>query len=96
MTKKTIGITIKLFVVTFINTAMIGLILQADIFDFKPAIYISEPIPPLKKLQELRQNQFSPDFDRDWYIEIGSKITTTMAIAIFNPHCVQVLLTPLL
>lgn len=56
----------------FINTAIITLVLQADIFGFKPAIIVSAPIPPLRALQESRDNQFAADFDRSWYVDIGS------------------------
>jgi hypothetical protein len=60
-----------------------------------PALYITEPIPPLKELQKENATSFSTDFDRAWYIQVGTKITITMMIAIFSPHVINFVSTPL-
>lgn len=47
ITAQTMGTTMNLFFAMFINTAIITLLLQANIYGFKPAIVVSAPIPPL-------------------------------------------------
>jgi len=80
----------------FINTALITLILQADIYGFMPAIFISNIIPPVKYIQQGNDSQLATDFDSEWYVNIGSKIATTWIINIFSPHLIELLLLPLM
>lgn len=94
VTSEISGTTIKLFFAMFVNTALITLVLHGDIFGFKPALYISEPIPPLKSLQEKRSNEFAADFSRSWYVDVGQKITLTMLINIISPHLIFLLTLP--
>ena len=86
--------TINLTFAMFINTAIITLLLQAKIGETAPAIYIAEPIPQLKELQQQNLNSFSADFDRTWYNEVGSKIITTMMFNILTPHFTSLIFLP--
>ncbi|EGR28597.1 hypothetical protein IMG5_172090 [Ichthyophthirius multifiliis] len=86
---------VLLFICTFINTAIIVLILQADIFGFILSIFITNPIPPLKELQEQKKTNFSSDFTRIWYKEVGSKIVFTMLLTTISPHLINALLIPI-
>lgn len=86
--------TINLTFAMFINTAIITLLLQAQIGTTVPAIYIASPIPKLKDLQQENLNSFSADFDRAWYNEVGSKIISTMLFNIITPHFTSLIFLP--
>ncbi|KAL4509992.1 hypothetical protein ABPG72_010185 [Tetrahymena utriculariae] len=78
ITKYTTSMTSKLFLAFFVNTALITLFLQANIYGFVPAITFSKPIPAISNLQDNNKSQFATDFDRSWYLQVGSKITVTV------------------
>jgi len=40
--------------------------MHSNIFGFAPSVVISNPIPPLKAMQQEKFTEFSVDFDRAW------------------------------
>ena len=58
--------------------------MHANIFGFAPAILISNPVPPLKEMQEEKFTEFSTDFDRAWYFINMIKIFSIFEIIHFN------------
>ena len=69
-----------------INTALITLLMRLKFHDIAPSVIIAEPVPPLRELQARNMNKFSADFDRDWYVDVGVKVLTTMFFNIVTPH----------
>src|SRR5690606_19505323 len=67
---------------------------QANIFDFIPAIFISNPIPPLKSLQSQNSQSFNADFDRSWYQNVGNSMIITMGLNIVSPHLISLFILP--
>lgn len=47
LSKALSGTLINLFISLFVNTALITLILKANIYGFELSYYLSSPIPPL-------------------------------------------------
>ncbi|KAL4463408.1 hypothetical protein ABPG72_017129 [Tetrahymena utriculariae] len=95
VTTDTTTSTIILFICVFINTAILTLLLQSDIFGFITAVYFTSPIPPLKDLQSQKSQTFSADFDRDWYIKVGQKMILTMIFSTLFPHVIQLIVIPI-
>jgi hypothetical protein len=71
----------KVFLATFINTALVILAVNADFSDLNTQSWLPEFI----------FNADYSDFSRDWYVEVGSTIVSTMMISIFSPHCVMLM-----
>lgn len=69
----------KVFWATFINTALITLIVNVDLSHF----WIGEILPKYVFNGEYY------DTERAWYSKVGSTFTTTMLVAIASPHLVE-------
>ncbi|EGR34853.1 hypothetical protein IMG5_000810 [Ichthyophthirius multifiliis] len=95
VTKETTLTLIKIFLSFFINTSIIPLLSQANIFGIIPSIYVSYFIPPLKQVQEDKKDQFSIDFDRKWYDLVGFKIICTVLISLIVSIIKNILLLPI-
>ena len=81
-TKEQLKIMTKVFFAMFINTAFIVLIVNADLSNYRVSDYLPEYV---------LNGEFS-DFSRNWYVKVGSTVTSTMIISIFSPHMVNLLL----
>lgn len=77
-TKEELNIMMKVFIATFINTALIILIVNAN-FSRISAIY---NIPYTDKIFV---GSYA-DFTREWYINVGDSIIFTIMICILSPH----------
>lgn len=64
VTAEVTGITTNLFIAVFINSALITLVLNADIYGFRPSKYISEDVLVFLKNEKA---EYYPDFYREWY-----------------------------
>lgn len=71
----------KVFFATFINTALVILAVNADFSELKTYDWLPKFI----------FNSDFEDFSRQWYVQVGSTIVSTMLIMIFSPHCVLLL-----
>lgn len=71
----------KVFLATFINTALVILAVNADFSELKTYDWLPQFI----------FNSDFEDFSRQWYVQVGSTIVSTMLITIFSPHCVLLL-----
>ena len=71
----------KVFIGQFINTALVILAVNADFSALKTYNWLPEFI--------FNSNFY--DFSRQWYVQVGSTIVTTMLVTIFSPHCVLLL-----
>jgi len=91
ITEEVSGTMFKLFYALFTNTALIALILQADIFGFAPAELLVENI-----LTFLDNNNASyyVDFSREWYTVVGNKITIAVLLLMISPHSSTVMMLP--
>lgn len=83
-TKEQLNIMVKVFVATFINTALIVLLVNAN-FSRVPAIYY---IPYTDKIF----TGTYADFTREWYLNIGDSIVLTMIMCVFSPHILTLLI----
>lgn len=74
----------KFFVAVFINTALITLVVNADFRDLEFT----------KKLafKEYLFNGDYKDFDRDWYLNVGSTFVIMMFISTLSPHILYLIL----
>ena len=79
-TKEQLNIMIKVFVATFINTALIVLLVNAN-FRRIPVIYY------IPYSDQVFTGQFA-DFTRDWYVNVGESVVFTMIVCIFSPHMI--------
>jgi hypothetical protein len=68
----------KVFLATFINTGLIILIVNANFSSLKTVTWLPEYI----------FNGNYTDFSRQWYVNVGSTLVTTMLVTIFSPHVV--------
>ncbi|CAD8138517.1 unnamed protein product [Paramecium octaurelia] len=93
LSKKLSGTLTKLFISLFVNTALITLILKANIYGFKLSYYLSSPIPPLQSAQQ--KEVFPSDFNREWYAVVGAAYVNTWIINIFSPYFVDFVLYPI-
>ena len=82
--KEQVKIMTKVFIVLFINTAIVVLLVNGN---FSALGFI--PYLPFK--QYMFNSQFN-DFTRQWYVQVGSTITTTLIICIFSPHIVDLVI----
>lgn len=80
--KEQVKIMNRVFYATFINTALVILLVNADFSSIK-----SESWMP----NFLFNGEFS-DFSRDWYPNVGSTIVSTMMINIFSPSWINILI----
>mmetsp|Transcript_7998 Transcript_7998/g.15744 ORF Transcript_7998/g.15744 Transcript_7998/m.15744 type:complete len:934 (-) Transcript_7998:3592-6393(-) len=78
MSAEKVDIMTKIFVSTFINTALISLLVNADLQSWKFVSYL-----PFKDI--LLETEFS-DFNRFWYVKVGSTFVLTMAMSVLVPH----------
>mmetsp|Transcript_19268 Transcript_19268/g.3126 ORF Transcript_19268/g.3126 Transcript_19268/m.3126 type:complete len:106 (+) Transcript_19268:1489-1806(+) len=83
-TKEEMEIMVKVFWAMFINTIWITVLVNADFRDFE----ISEDLPT----RDYVFNAEFDDFNRDWYIKVGSTIVLTLFISIFSPHFINALI----
>lgn len=67
----------KVFIATFINTGLVILAVNADFSSLKT----------VKWLPQFIFNANFSDFSRQWYVQVGSTLVTTMLVTIFSPHC---------
>ncbi|CAD8150635.1 unnamed protein product [Paramecium pentaurelia] len=93
LSKKLSGTLTKLFISLFVNTALITLILKANIYGFKLSYYLSSPIPPLQSAQQ--KEVFPSDFNREWYAVVGAAYVNTWIINIFSPYFIDFVLYPI-
>jgi len=68
----------------FINTAIVNLVVNANFQDLEFVKYLP--------FEEYLFNADYSDFDRDWYIKVGSTFVATMLISIASPHLLHVLI----
>lgn len=66
----------KVFITTFINTALVVLAVNADFSDMRTESW----------MPEFLFNAKFTDFSRQWYVQVGSTLVSTMMISIFSPH----------
>ena len=71
----------KVFLATFINTALVILAVNADFSDLATQDWLPKFI----------FNADYSDFTREWYTNVGSTIVSTMMISTFSPHCIMLL-----
>ena len=71
----------KVFIGQFVNTALVILAVNADFSALKTYNWLPQFI--------FNSNFY--DFSRQWYVQVGSTIVTTMLVTIFSPHCVLLL-----
>jgi Calcium-dependent channel, 7TM region, putative phosphate len=71
----------KVFIASFINTALVVLAVNANFSQLGTYSWLPKYI----------FNASFYDFSRQWYVQVGSTITTTMLVTIFSPHCVFLL-----
>ncbi|CAD8057214.1 unnamed protein product [Paramecium sonneborni] len=93
LSKKLSGTLTKLFISLFVNTALITLILKANIYGFQLSYYLSSPIPPLQQAQQ--KEVFPSDFNREWYAVVGAAYVNTWIINIFSPYFIDFVLYPI-
>lgn len=77
------GTMIKQFTAVFINTALITLLLKANIFGFIPAKYLSSVVPQLQTAQAY--SEFPEDFSPQWYAFVGAAYVNTWIINCASP-----------
>lgn len=82
--------TIKILIVTYLNTVFMVLLGHAEIFGFRPA----EALLDIFRINSSSIETFK-EFNREWYLIVGFKITSTILIAIFSPHVLNLLLIPI-
>jgi RNA recognition motif-containing protein len=73
-----VNILVKVFVVSFINTALINLLVNADLKDWEFVKYL--PFRDYVLYTEFK------DFSRLWYVRVGATFVLTMALSIGSPH----------
>ena len=66
----------KVFIATFINTALVVLAVNANFSDLRTESW----------MPEFLFNAKFKDFSRQWYVQVGSTLVSTMMISIFSPH----------
>ena len=79
ITKQKLKVMSRTFVASFINTAILTLLVNTDGED------------KFFKINNLLFDGDYDDFTRDWYIDVGKTFTLTMFLNIFNPHFVNLL-----
>jgi hypothetical protein len=67
----------KVFVATFINTALVILAVNANFSSINTQDWLPKFI----------FNSDYSDFSREWYVNVGSTLIATMMISVFSPHC---------
>ena len=82
--------TSKLFISLFINTAIIQLLANADIFGLQPSIIFYRLF--LIDSEEA-ESSILKDFTKSWYMRVGSAISNTMIVNIFSPQVTSVIIT---
>jgi hypothetical protein len=83
-TKEHLNVMLKVFIATFINTALIFLLINAN-FSRVPAVYY------IPYTDSIFTGKYA-DFTRDWYLDIGESLVFTMATFIISPHVLTLLL----
>ena len=70
---------VSLSITMFINTAIVVLLMNSNIFGFKITNSLISFYPSLQASQEQSQT-YQSDFSRDWYVKVGANIITTWII----------------
>lgn len=91
VTQETLSSMTKLFVAMFINSALIALLLSANIYAFIPAKEFSSNVLVFISQENTK---YYADFDREWYILVGTKILYTCISFMISPHLMNVFLNP--
>jgi len=83
---------VKYFLSLFINTALIPILANSNIYGFE----LSERLVQLfiNDTNGLIRSTFPNDFNQSWYSQVGGKIMTTMIIAVLSPHLINVMIIP--
>lgn len=83
-TKEEVEIMVKVFWALFINTIWITILVNADFTGFW--------LTKTTKISDYIFNAEFDDFNRDWYIKVGSTIVITLMISIVSPHLINALI----
>jgi RNA recognition motif-containing protein len=79
-----VSILSKVFLVCFINTALINLLVNADLQSW-------EFVKSLPFRDYILNTEFK-DFSRTWYVKVGATFVLTMALSIGSPHGLYLLI----
>lgn len=91
VTNQTLSSMTKLFVAMFVNSAIISLLLSANIYSFVPAREFSTNVLVFVSQSNTK---YYADFDREWYISVGTKIMYTCISLMISPHVMNCVLNP--
>ena len=79
----------------FVNSALLVLVLNGNIYGFNFNDIILRIIPSLRSVNKTSIDNYPNDFNKTWFITVGSKMINLLIVGIVSPSLLNFLTIPL-
>lgn len=87
--------SLSLYIATLVNSIVLTVILQSDFWGQSPTRLTVDLLNTTSISSAINPLLLYTDYNRNWYVDVGTKITTFWIVALFSPHMINFLLLPL-
>jgi hypothetical protein len=88
--------TFTLYIATLLNSVGMIVFLQSDFYGASATKATVSLLNKTDLSAYVSTMQVYTDFSRSWYVDVGNKLTSLWLVTVFSPHCISLLLLPLL